>query len=68
VGRPNPNLGAAVFFAGFGALLVVVLMTFGPWRPHGEGVFPERVLDLNAPPAAIERVSPTARPLGGDRG
>jgi hypothetical protein len=69
--RPNPNLGAASFFAGFGALLIVLvaMVTFGPWRPHQEGVFPERILDLNAPPAAIERVSPTpVRPQGGARG
>jgi hypothetical protein len=66
--RPNPNLGAAGFFAGFGALLIglVAMMTLGPWRPPEPGVFPERILDLNAPPAAIERVSPTpARPEGG---
>jgi hypothetical protein len=66
----RPNLGAAGFFAGFGALLIilVVMMTLGPWRVRDEGVFPMRVLDLNAPPAAIERVSPTPTPPGGGAG
>ena len=69
--RPNPNLGAASVFAGFGALLIVLVaaMTFGPWRPHPEGVFPMRILDLNAPPAAVDRVSPApVKPEGGARG
>jgi hypothetical protein len=58
------NVAAAAFFAGFGAVLIVLvaMMTLGPWRVRQESVFPIRVLDLNIPPAAIEKVGPPNPP------
>jgi hypothetical protein len=54
----------AVFFAGFGAALIVLVaaMTVGPWRVRDVAVFPIHVRSLNIPPAAIERVSPPVTP------
>jgi hypothetical protein len=54
------NLAPASFFAGFGALviLLVIWLTLGPWRMRYNDVFPMHVPDLNAPPAAIERPPP----------
>lgn len=59
-GEPLHNAEPVAFFAGFGVLfaLLVVMMTVGPWRAREAGVFPMHVLDLSAPPAAIERVKP----------
>lgn len=63
-GAPDHNAGAAVFFFGLGSLclLAVGMMTFGPWRYVEEGIFPMHVLDLSAPPAAIEKVTVTTMP------
>ena len=52
--------------AGFGAVLIVavILLVLGPWRERHDDVFPMHVLDLSAPPAAIERAQPPASPHG----
>ncbi|HVY34673.1 MAG TPA: hypothetical protein VG960_09660 [Caulobacteraceae bacterium] len=49
--------GAATVFASMGALSLaaVWMMWSGPWRSSDQGLFPMAVLDLSAPPAAIER-------------
>jgi hypothetical protein len=66
-GQKGHNAGPASFFAGFGAVLIVavILLVLGPWRERHDDVFPMHVLDLNAPPAAIERVPPPAPPHNG---
>jgi hypothetical protein len=66
-GQKGHNAAPASFFAGFGALLIVavILLVLGPWRVVHQDVFPMRVLDLNAPPAAIERVPPPTPPHSG---
>ena len=48
----------------FGATIIglVLMNTVGPWRPAPAGPFPLRILDLNAPPAAIERTHPPVEP------
>jgi hypothetical protein len=63
-GQKGHNAAPASFFAGFGALLIiaVTLLILGPWRVPYDDVFPMHVLDLNAPPAAIERVPLPAPP------
>src|SRR5580658_8991111 len=66
-------LGAAVrrsdavsgtIFIIFGASLIVLvaMATIGPWRERDKEPFPVRVLDLSAPPAAIERAAPRPVP------
>ncbi|HXQ09885.1 MAG TPA: hypothetical protein VN805_02680 [Caulobacteraceae bacterium] len=63
-GQKGHNAAPASFFAGFGALLIVavILLVLGPWRVRYDDVFPMHVLDLNAPPAAIERPQPPPPP------
>lgn len=52
--------GIASVLTGMGALSIaaVWMMSAGPWRQHDPGVFPMAVVDLSAPPAAIERDQP----------
>jgi hypothetical protein len=63
-GAKGHNAVPVAFFAGFGAFLIVVVIALliGPWRVRYQDVFPMHVLDLNAPPAAIERVQPPPPP------
>jgi hypothetical protein len=63
-GQKGHNAAPASFFAGFGAFLIVVVIILiaGPWRVRHDDVFPMHVLDLNAPPAAIERPPPAPPP------
>ena len=63
-GAPDHNASAALFFFGLGSLclLAVGMMALGPWRYVEEGIFPMHILDLSAPPAAIERVNASTMP------
>jgi hypothetical protein len=58
----GPPLGATpgLVFAilGAGLIALAAMGTVGPWRPRHAEPFPMRVLDLSAPPAAIERARP----------
>jgi hypothetical protein len=54
--------GTAAFFIVLGMILLAVagMLVVGPWRAPEPRPFPIRVMDLNIPPAAIERVPPKA--------
>jgi hypothetical protein len=58
------NLGVAILSAVFGGLLVVAAVwSVADLQRHGRvSVFPVHVLDLHAPPAAIEAARPPAPP------
>jgi hypothetical protein len=64
VGIKGHNLAPATFFAGFGAFIIVmvIMLTLGPWREPTSGVFPMRVIDLNAPSEPIQHRAPVAQP------
>jgi len=56
----GPNIASGLFFAALGAILIILvaMAAVGPWREREPGPFPMHILDLTAPPAAIERVPP----------
>jgi hypothetical protein len=58
---PAP-VGVLLALCGVALIFMVGMTLAGPWRNHDQTQIPLRVLDLNIPPAAIERVSPPPSP------
>jgi hypothetical protein len=57
--RGAPGIASVLTGMGALSLAAVWMMSAGPWRHQDQGVFPIAVVDLSAPPAAIERDQPS---------
>lgn len=60
--RARVALGGTFLVIGAALIAVVVTLLAGAWREHRASVFPIHILDLHAPPAAIEAEKPPSPP------